>query len=174
MRSATLFVMMLAGIVRAEPSDTKVFEHTCQEMRAPAIRAMVESGFHPTLIDKDSGLATFAYPNQISINSQWGQRKGADAIMAQFVMAPSYARGYMGRVIVNLRIDSASLLFNDQGDKCGVTVKLDYALFVRDAGWHAAESNFAFEGRLLDLAYYRLLDATPKKDTDDEAAKKNK
>lgn len=150
---------VLVTSLYAQSGETKVFEHTCAEMRGPAIRAMVEGDFHPTVIDKDSGIATFAYEKVIPVGSQWGQRKAADALLAQFVKVPSYGHGYFGAVIVQLRIDSASLLFSEMEGKCGVTVKISYALFVKGSGWHAAESNSEFEGRLLNMAYYRLLDA---------------
>jgi hypothetical protein len=152
-----LLCFMALGIAsmkaQTDLTNKRVFENACQAVWSPAVRVMIENDFRPTVMDKDSSIATFSFEKVLD---------GTDA--DKFVLIPKYmgAKGsYTQRSLMDghpMRLESASLVFVEQSGKCSVAVKTaGYAVFIsRSAGWEPLESNFAFETRLLDAVGVQL------------------
>jgi hypothetical protein len=149
---------LLALPALAQTGNTGAFETTCSALWPTVIRVMVENDFRPTVLEKDGGVATFTHEVLTWVNSKGGSRKAGDALLSQYVNLP--ARGFFGMNVGHLRIDSASLLLTEQGGRCNVTAKLNYSVSMASPmsnqrtghyqySWYTAETNYAFETRLL-------------------------
>lgn len=132
---------------------TEVFDQTpnlrefgvrCSLVWPAAIRVFADRKFRPTVLDKDSLTATYAYD---------GGR--VDSGSVNFLR--SYTTAYTGWSIIwkSFRVDNASFYLRESKTSlCVGEVKMTFAgfgepLFGND-GWYTVESNFAFEKALLD------------------------
>lgn len=132
---------------------TDVFDHSpnlrpldvrCPLVWSSALRVFADKKFRPTVMDKDSFTATYAYD---------GGR--VDAGSTNFLKA--YTTAYTGWTMIweSFRVDAASLyLREERPGTCTAEVKMSFAGFGKPMfgqyGWIAVESNFNFEKALLD------------------------
>ncbi|MBS1858310.1 MAG: PEGA domain-containing protein [Acidobacteria bacterium] len=132
---------------------TEVFDHSpnlrSMDVRCPlvwssAIRVFADKKFRPTVMDKDSFTATYAYD---------GGR--VDSGSTNFLK--TYTTAYTGWTMIweSFRVDNASLYLREETPgTCTAEVKMSFAGFGKPMfgqyGWYAVESNFNFEKALLD------------------------
>jgi len=134
---------------------TEVFDHSpnlrhldvhCPVVWSAALRVFAHKKFRPTVIDKDSFTATFAYD---------GGRIDGYGDAKQMLRAFTYANtAFMGPTWESFRIDAASLYLHEEKQApCVAEVKMSFAgfgkPFMGTLGWYAVESNFTFEKTLL-------------------------
>lgn len=140
-------------VAKYKITATEVFDHSpnlwtldvrCPLVWSSAIRVFADKKFRPTVIDKDSLTATFAYDGG-----------SVDSGSTNFLKA--YTTAYTGWTMTweSFRVDNASLYFReDKPGKCTAEVKMSFAGFGKPMfgqyGWYAVESNFNFEKALLD------------------------
>jgi hypothetical protein len=135
---------------------TEVFDHSpnlrhldvrCPLIWSSALRVFADKKFRPTVMDKDSFTATYAYD---------GGRIDGYGDARQMLKAFTNANtAFMGPTWESFRIDAASLyLREEKPGACTAEVKMSFAGFgkplVGTLGWYAVESNFNFEKALLD------------------------
>jgi hypothetical protein len=135
---------------------TEVFDHSpnlryldvrCPLVWSSALRVFADKKFRPTVMDKDSFTATYAYDG--------GRIDGygdAKQMLKSFTNANT---AFMGPTWDSFRIDAASLyLREEKPGACTAEVKMSFAGFGKPMfgqyGWFAVESNFNFEKILLD------------------------
>lgn len=135
---------------------TEVFDHSpnlrnvdvrCPLVWSAALRVFADKKFRPTVMDKDSFTATYAYDG--------GRIDGygdAKQMLKSFTNANT---AFMGPTWESFRIDAASLyLREEKSGTCTAEVKMSFAglgkPFMGTLGWYAVESNFNFEKALLD------------------------
>jgi hypothetical protein len=132
---------------------TEVFDHPpnlrhidvrCPLVWSSALRVFADKKFRPTVIDRDSYTAVYAYD---------GGR--VDTGSKNFLKA--YTRAYTGWTMTweSFRVDAASLyLREEKPGTCTAEIKMSFAGFGKPMfgryGWYAVESNFNFEKALLD------------------------
>jgi hypothetical protein len=132
---------------------TEVFDHSpnlrtmdtrCPLVWSSALRVFADKKFRPTVMDKDSFTATYAYD---------GGR--VDTGSMNFLKA--YTTAYTGWTMIweSFRVDNASLyLREEKPGTCTAEVKMSFAGFGKPMfgqyGWYAVESNFNFEKALMD------------------------
>jgi hypothetical protein len=134
----------------------EVFDHApnlrnlpvrCALVWPSAIRVFADREFRPTVLDKDSFTATYAYD---------GGRIDGYGDARQMLKAFTTANtALMGPTWDSFRIDAASLyLREDNPGTCTAEVKMTFAGFGKpmfgNKGWYAVDSNFAFEKSILD------------------------
>lgn len=138
---------------RFEVEAVEVLDHSpniryltvrCPLVWSAALRMFADKKFRPTVLDKDSFTATFAYD---------GGR--VDSSAKDLLRA--YTSANTGWTVnwESFRIDAASLyLREDKPGNCAAEVKMSFAGFGKPMfgqyGWYAVESNFNFEKALLD------------------------
>ena len=131
----------------------EVFDHApnlrqidvrCPLVWSAAIRVFADKKFRPTVMDKDSYTATFAYD---------GGR--VDSGSTNFLK--SYTTAYTGWTMMweSFRVDAASLyLREEEPGTCTAELKMSFAGFGEPMfgqyGWSAVDSNFNFEKVLMD------------------------
>jgi hypothetical protein len=135
---------------------TEVFDHSPNlrhlDVRCPlawssALRVFADKKFRPTVMDKDSFTATYAYD---------GGRIDGYGDAKQMLKAFTNANtAFMGPTWESFRIDAASLyLREEKPGSCTAEVKMSFAgfgkPFMGTMGWYNVESNFQFEKVLLD------------------------
>lgn len=119
----------------------------CPLTWSSALRVFADKKFRPTVIDKDSFTATYAYD---------GGRIDGYGDAKQMLKAFTNANtAFMGPTWESFRIDAASLyLREEQAGGCTAEVKMSFAgfgkPFMGTLGWYAVESNFNFEKAMLD------------------------
>lgn len=135
-------------------SVIEVFEHApnlrtmnvrCPLVWASALRVFADKKFRPTVLDKDSLTATYAYD---------GGR--IDTGSSNFLK--SYTTAYTGWAMLweSFRVDNASLYLREETPgTCTAEVKMSFAgfgkpLFDKLGQWYAVDSNFNFEKNLMD------------------------
>jgi hypothetical protein len=132
---------------------TEVFDHSpnlrtmdtrCPLVWSSALRVFADKKFRPTVMDKDSFTATYAYD---------GGR--IDTGSTNFLKA--YTTAYTGWTMIweSFRVDNSSLyLREEKAGTCTAEVKMSFAGFGKPMfgqfGWYAVESNFNFEKALMD------------------------
>jgi hypothetical protein len=132
---------------------TEIFDHApnlrilallCPVVWSSAIRVFADRKFRPTVMDKDSFTATFAYDGG-RVNS------GSTGLLREYTTA------YTGWTMTweSFRVDSASLyLREEKPGTCTAELKMSFAGFGKpmfgDYGWYAVESNFNFEKAILE------------------------
>ena len=126
--------------------NLRYMEARCPLVWSSAIRVFADKKFRPTVMDKESFTATFAYDA--------GMVKGYDSknMLKSFTTANT---AFMGPTWEAFRIDSASLyLREDKPGLCTAEVKMSYAGFGKPFmgryGWFAVDSNFNLEKVLMD------------------------
>ena len=140
-------------VARYTVAATEVFDHSpnlryldvrCPLVWSSALRVFADKKFRPTVMDKDSFTATYAYD---------GGR--VDTGSTNFLKA--YTTAYTGWTMTweSFRVDAASLYLRDEKPgTCTAEVKMSFAGFGKPMfgqyGWYAVESNFTFEKTLLD------------------------
>lgn len=144
-------------------SVSEIFDHTpnlrtvdarCPLVWSSALRVFAERNFRPTLLDKGSFTATYAYD---------GGR--VDKGSTNFLRAYTTADTGWTMTWESFRVDSASLyLREDSAGTCTAEVRMSFAGFGKPMfgqyGWYALESNFNFEKTLLDDLGARSVRAT--------------
>jgi hypothetical protein len=134
---------------------TEVFDHSpnlryldvrCPLVWSSAIRVFADKKFRPTVMDKDSFTATYAYDG--------GRIDGYTSknLLKAYTTANT---AFMGPIWESFRVDNASLyLREEKPGSCTAEVKMSFAGFGKPMfgryGWYAVESNFNFEKALLD------------------------
>jgi hypothetical protein len=120
------------------------FDVRCPLVWSSALRVFADKKFRPTVLDKDSFTATYAYD---------GGR--IDTGSTNFLKA--YTTAYTGWTMIweSFRVDNASLyLREEKPGTCTAEVKMSFAGFGKPMfgqyGWYAVESNFSFEKNLMD------------------------
>ena len=132
---------------------TEVFDYSpnlrnldvrCPLVWSSALRVFADKKFRPTIMDKDSFTATYAFD---------GGR--VDTGSTNFLKA--YTTAYTGWTMIweSFRVDSASLyLREEKPGKCTAEVKMSFAGFGKamfgQYGWYAVESNFNFEKGVME------------------------
>lgn len=142
-------------VARYTVAATEIFDQSPNlrpmDVRCPlvwptAIRVFADKKFRPTVMDKDSFTATFAYDG--------GRIDGYTS--SNFLKAYTTANtAFMGPTWESFRVDNASLyLREEKPGTCTAEVKMSFAGFGRplfgEYGWYAVDSNFNFEKALLD------------------------
>jgi len=124
--------------------NLRTFDVRCPLVWSSALRVFADKKFRPTVLDKDSFTATYAYD---------GGR--VDAGSMNFLK--SYTTAYTGWTMTweSFRVDAASLyLREEKPGACTAEVKMSFAGFGKPMfgqfGWYAVESNFNFEKGLMD------------------------
>jgi hypothetical protein len=135
---------MVATEVFDRSPNIRDFDVRCPLVLSSALRVFADKKFRPTVIDKDSFTATYAYD---------GGR--IDTGSTNFLK--TYTTAYTGWSMDwgSFRVDNASLyLREEKPGTCTAEVKMSFAGFGRplfgEYGWYAVESNFIFEKNLLD------------------------
>ena len=135
---------------------TEVFDHSpnlrhlkvrCPLVWSSSLRVFADKKFRPTVIDKDSFTATYAYDG--------GRIDGygdAKQMLKSFTNANT---AFMGPTWESFRIDAASLYLREETiGTCSAEVKMSFAgfgkPFMGTLGWYVVESNFNFEKAVLD------------------------
>lgn len=135
---------------------TELFDHSpnlrnlsarCPLVWSAALRVFAEKKFRPTVMDKDSFTATYAYDG-----GRIDGLGGATQMLKAYTTANT---AFMGPTWESFRIDAASLyLREEQGAGCVAEVRMTFAGFGKPflgaLGWYAVESNFNLEKTLLD------------------------
>jgi hypothetical protein len=132
---------------------TEVFDHSpnlrtmdtrCPLVWSSALRVFADRKFRPTVLDKDSFTATYAYD-------------GGRVDMGSTNFLKAYTTAYTGWTMTweSFRVDNASLyLREERPGTCTAEVKMSFAGFGKPMfgqyGWFAVESNFNFEKKLMD------------------------
>jgi hypothetical protein len=136
--------VVLATEVFDHAPNLRTLEVRCPLVWASALRVFADRKFRPTVMDKDSLTATYAYD---------GGR--VDRGSTNFLKA--YTTAYTGWTMTweSFRVDAASLyLREEKAGLCAAEVKMSFAGFGKPMlgqyGWYAVESNFEFEKSLLD------------------------
>jgi hypothetical protein len=129
-----------------QPPNLRMFDTRCTIVWASAIRVFADKKFRPTVMDKDSFTATFAYD---------GGRIDGYTSRDMLKAYTSANTRFMGPIWESFRIDSASLYLREEGPgTCTVEVKMAFAGYGQplfgNYGWYALDSNFNFEKALLD------------------------
>lgn len=135
---------VVASEVFDRSPNLRDFEVRCPLVWSSALRVFADNKFRPTVLDKDSFTATYAYDG--------GK---IDTGSTNFLKA--YTTAYTGWTMnwESFRVDNASLYLREvkQG-ACTAEVKMIFAGFGKPMfgqyGWYAVESNFNFEKALLD------------------------
>ena len=135
---------------------TEVFDHSpnlrhldvrCLLVWSSALRVFADKKFRPTVMDKDSFTATYAYD---------GGRIDGYSDAKQVLKAFTNANmAFMGPTWESFRIDAASLYLREERlGTCTAEIRMSFAgfgkPFMGSLGWYAVESNFSFEKALLD------------------------
>jgi hypothetical protein len=143
-------------VARYTIAATEVFDHApnlrqltvrCPLVWASALRVFADKKFRPTVMDKESYTATYAYD---------GGRIDGYGDAKQMLRAFTNANtAFMGPTWESFRIDAASLYLREETlGACTAEVKMSFAgfgkPFMGSRGWYAVESNFNFEKSLLD------------------------
>lgn len=125
--------------------NLRQFVVRCPLVWSSAIRVFADRKYRPTVMDKDSYTATYAYDG--------GRIDG----YTSKTMLKAYTSANTGFLTNwdSFRIDSASLyLREEQPGTCTAEVKMSFAGFGRpfmgEYGWFAVDSNFVYEKVLLD------------------------
>jgi hypothetical protein len=143
-------------VVKYTVAATEVFDHSpniryldtrCPLVWSAALRVFAEKKFRPTVMDKDSFTATYAYDG-----GRIDGYRDAKQMLKAFTNANT---SFMGPTWESFRIDAASLyLREEKPGTCTAEVKMSFAGFGRPfmgtLGWYVVESNFSFEKALLD------------------------
>jgi hypothetical protein len=119
----------------------------CPLVWSSALRVFADKKFRPTVMDKDSFTATYAYDG--------GRTDGygdAKQMLKSFTTANT---AFMGPTWESFRIDAASLYLREEmAGTCTAEIKMSFAgfgkPFMGSLGWYAVESSFNFEKILLD------------------------
>jgi hypothetical protein len=116
----------------------------CPLVWSSALRVFADKKFRPTVMDKDSFTATYAYD-------------GGRVDTGSTNSLKAYTTAYTGWTMIwkSFRVDAASLyLREEKPGTCTAEVKMSFAGFGKPMfgqyGWYAVESNFNFEKALLD------------------------
>lgn len=124
--------------------NVRYLDVRCPLVWSSALRVFADKKFRPTVIDKDSFTATYAYD---------GGR--VDTGSTNFLKA--YTTAYTGWPMTwqSFRVDAASLyLREEKPGMCTAEMKMSFAGFGKPMfgqyGWYAVESNFNFEKALMD------------------------
>jgi hypothetical protein len=121
--------------------NVRTFTTACPIVWAAAIRVFADRKFRPTVMDKDSLTATYAYD---------GGR--IDGYRNSRNMLKSYTTAntaFLGPNWDSFRIDSAAIyLREDKVGQCTAEIKMSFAGFAKQ--WFAVDSNFNFEKSLMD------------------------
>jgi hypothetical protein len=136
--TTSLVALTLAASIQAQ-TPTKAFDTPCPAVWSSAIQVMVDNDFTPKVMDKDSGVGTFAHIGEITI--------GRNAVAQDQFVKPQFGSAVDGQP---LRLDSTSVILVAQGGKCMVSINIAYSLLLKEIGWYSMKTNFAFETRLLD------------------------
>lgn len=141
------------GVARYAIVATEVFDHSpnlrtvvasCPAVWTAALRVLADKKFRPTVMDRDSFTAAYAFE---------GGR--VDRGSTQLLKAYTAANTSWTVTWESFRIDSASLyLREDEPSTCTAEVKMSFAGFGKQMfgklGWYALDSNFNFEKQILD------------------------
>ena len=124
-----------------ESPNLRHLDIQCPIVWKSALRVFAEKKFRPTVMDKDSFTATYAYD---------GGRTDGFGNAKQMLKAFTNANtAFFGSTWTAFRIDAASLYLREAtAGTCTAEVKMSFAGFAK--GWYVAESNFGFEKALLD------------------------
>ncbi len=147
MKKAILAMLLTAASMFGQASQSATIDKPCSAVWSSMIRTAVDNKFRPTVMDKESGVATFAYDGgTVGVPFMW---KSQVATQSQFVNNPKKV-SWMA-----IRVDSATFTTQDVDGGCKVSAKIAYATLRRiglspDKQWYVAESNGAFETRLLE------------------------
>lgn len=119
----------------------------CPLVWSSAIRVFADKRFRPTVMDKDSLTATFAYDG--------GRIDGYGDSKQMLKSFTTASTAFMGPTWESFRIDSASLYLREEKlGTCNAEIKMSFAgygrPFMGSLGWYAVDSNFNFEKNLLD------------------------
>jgi PEGA domain len=138
---------VVATEVFDEPPNLRNLNVRCPLVWPSAIRVFADNKFRPTMMDKASYTATFAYDGGRMVGST------STKMLREFTHDRS---GILGPVWESFRIDSASLyLREDTPGVCTAEVKMAFAgfgkpLFQKFGSWYAMDSNYHFEKVILD------------------------
>lgn len=127
--------------------NLRTLDVRCPLVWSSALRVFADKKFRPTVMDKDSFTATYAYDG--------GRIDGygdAKLMLKSFTTANT---AFMGPTWESFRIDAASLyLREEKPGTCTAEVKMSFAgfgkPFMGSLGWYAVESNFNLEKNLMD------------------------
>jgi hypothetical protein len=143
MKAVIGLLVLCAGSIHAQTVPTvpassqsaqnqRTFRRTCSQVWPSAVQVMVENDFRPIVLDKSSGVATFAF----------------DVIEYQSTAVRYVKLHDEGRKV---RIQAPALLLSDQVGKCVVKARFVFEEWnpILEL-WLTRESSFAFETTLLD------------------------
>lgn len=127
--------------------NVRTLDVRCPLVWSSALRVFADNKFRPTVLDKDSFTATYAYDG--------GRIDGysdAKQLLKAFTTANT---AFMGPTWESFRIDAASVYLREEHPgTCTAEVKMSFAGFGKPMfgkyGWYAVESNFNFEKNLMD------------------------
>ena len=120
-------------------SNTRNMDVECPLVWASAIRVFADAKFRPTVMDRSSFTAAYAYDG--------GMTEGYNEATRMVNSFTTTSRGYWQ----SFRIDAASLYLRVLGaGACTAEIKMSFARFHPQVGWVVSESNFSFEKGLLD------------------------
>lgn len=143
-------------VARYDVSASEVFDRTpnirtvttrCPLIWPVALRLFADRRFRPTVLDKDSLTATFAYDG--------GRIDGGASTNLLKAYTTANTALFLGPIWESFRVDNASLyLREEKPSSCTAEIKMSFAgfgkPFMGQYGWYAVESNFHFEKTLLD------------------------
>ena len=141
---AAMYTVSILKIFDHAP-NLRVLEDRCPLVWSSALRVFADKKFRPTVMDKDSLTATYAYEGG-RVDS------GARQMLKAFTTANT---ALFGPNWESFRIDSASLyLREEKPGNCTAEIKMSFAGFGKplmgQLGWYTVESNFNYEKALLD------------------------
>lgn len=114
----------------------------CSIVWPNAIRVLADKKFRPTVLDKETFTATFAY--------EGGRIDGYSSSRQMLKTFTTASTALFGPSWDSFRIDSASLYLKETVQSgCVAEIKLTMAGYEKDEGWIALESNFTMEGQIL-------------------------
>ncbi len=133
--------------------NLRTFTSACPLVWPSAIRVFADRKFRPTVLDKDSFTATYAYDG-----GQIGGYSDAKSMLKAFTNANT---AFLGPTWEAFRIDAASLYLREEKlGECTAEIKMTFAGYgtqggisfgnTNRKGWWAVDSNFNFEKSLLD------------------------
>ncbi len=125
--------------------NLRTLDVRCPLVWSSALRVFAEQKFRPTVLDKDSLTATFAYD---------GGRIDRPSEAERMLKAYTTANTGFFYKWDSFRIDAASLYLRDEAaGGCAAEVKMSFAgfgkPFMGSLSWYAVDSNFNFERALL-------------------------
>jgi len=142
-------------VAKYEIIATEILDHSpnlrnldirCGLVWGAALMVFADQSFRPTVMDKDSLTASFAF--------EGGRIDGREAsrMLKTFTTANT---AFLGPTWDSFRVDSASIYLREEKQgACTSEVKMSFAgfgkPFMGTYGWFALDSNFAYEAVLLD------------------------